>query len=40
MAKESAEARLAGMDKDDPDFEKVKKSLDMAETRLKVAEKV
>lgn len=39
-AKESAEARLAGMDKDDPDYEKVKKSLDMAETRLKIAEKV
>ena len=39
-AQESAEAILAGMDKDDPDFEKVKKSLDMAETRLKVAEKV
>jgi len=38
-AKETAETRLAGMGKDDPDFEKVKKSLDRAEARLKVAEK-
>ena len=39
-AHESAEARLVGRDKDDPDYAKVKKSLDMAEARLKVAEKV
>jgi len=39
-AKESTETRLAGMDKDDPDYEKIKKALDMAEARLKVAEKV
>ncbi len=39
-ARESAEARLAGMNKDDPDYERVKKTLDMAEARLKVAEKV
>ena len=39
-AQESAEARLAGMDKEDPDYDKVKKSLEIAETRLKVAEKV
>ncbi len=39
-AKEAAETRLAGMGKDDPDFEKVKKSLDRAEARLKIAEKV
>lgn len=39
-AQEAAEARLAGMDKDDPEYGKVKKSLDMAEARLKVAEKV
>ena len=39
-AQESAEAKLAGMDKDDPDYEKVKKSLDIAETRLRVAEKI
>jgi len=39
-ARESAEARLTGMNKDDPDYEKVKKTLDMAEARLKVAEKV
>jgi len=39
-AKESAEAKLAGMGKDDPDYEKTKRSLDRAEARLKVAEKV
>ena len=39
-AQESAEARLAAMDKDDPDYEKVKKSLDMADARLKVAQKM
>lgn len=39
-ARESAEARLTGMDKDDPDYERVKKTLDMAEARLKVAGKV
>ncbi|MDD5723066.1 MAG: ATP synthase F1 subunit epsilon [Syntrophales bacterium] len=38
--KESAEARLAGMDKENPDYGKIKKSLDMAETRIKVSEKV
>lgn len=38
-AKEAAEARLAGMGKDDPEFEKVKRSLDRAEARIKVAEK-
>ena len=38
-ARESAEAQLAGINKDDADYEKVKKSLDMAEARLKVAEK-
>jgi len=39
-AQESAEARLAAMDKDDPDYEKVKKSLDMADARLKIAQKM
>ncbi|MBW2649158.1 MAG: ATP synthase F1 subunit epsilon [Deltaproteobacteria bacterium] len=39
-AKESAEARLTGMNKDDSDYERVKKTLDMAEARLRVAEKV
>ena len=38
-AKESAEAKLAGMNKDDADYERMKKTLGMAETRLKVAEK-
>ena len=37
---ESAEAQLAGINKDDPDYERVKKALGMAEARLKVAEKV
>lgn len=39
-ARESAEAQLAGINKDDPDYERVKKALGMAEARLKVAEKV
>ncbi|MBA7592466.1 ATP synthase epsilon chain [subsurface metagenome] len=39
-ARESMEARLSGMNKEDSDYGKVKKSLDMAEARLKVAEKV
>ncbi len=39
-AKESAEARLAGMNKDDADYKKVKNTLDKANARLKVAEKV
>jgi len=39
-AQESAEAGLAAMDKDDPDYEKVKKSLDMADARLKIAQKM
>jgi F-type H+-transporting ATPase subunit epsilon len=39
-AKESAEAKLAGMGKDDPDYDKIKRSLDRAEARLRVAEKV
>ncbi|MBW2557616.1 MAG: F0F1 ATP synthase subunit epsilon [Deltaproteobacteria bacterium] len=39
-AQESAEAKLAAMDKDDLDYEKVKKSLDMAAARLKVSQKV
>jgi len=39
-AKESAEAGLAGKSKGDPDYEKLKKALDIAEARLKVAEKV
>jgi len=38
-AKESAEAQLAGINKDDADYERVKKALDMAEARIKVAEK-
>lgn len=38
--KESAETKLAGMSKDDPDYDKTKRSLDRAEARLKVAEKV
>ncbi|MBW2544079.1 MAG: ATP synthase F1 subunit epsilon [Deltaproteobacteria bacterium] len=38
--RESVEAQLAGMDKDDPDYERVKKTLGRAEARLKVAEKV
>ena len=39
-AQESAVASLAAMDKDDPDYEKVKKSLDMADARLKIAQKM
>ncbi|MEA3487528.1 MAG: ATP synthase F1 subunit epsilon [Thermodesulfobacteriota bacterium] len=39
-AKESAEAELAGMNKDDADYERVKNTLDRANERLKVAEKV
>ena len=39
-SRESAEARLSGINKDDPDYERVKKALGMAEARLKVAEKV
>ncbi len=38
--KESAEAQLAGINKDDPGYERVKQTLDMAEARIKVAEKV
>ena len=38
-ARESAEAQLAGINKDDADYERVKKALDMAEARIKVAEK-
>ncbi|MCX7635045.1 MAG: F0F1 ATP synthase subunit epsilon [Syntrophales bacterium] len=37
--KEELEARIAKMTKEDPDYEKVRASLTMAETRLKVAEK-
>lgn len=36
---EAAQAGLAKLNKDDPDFEKAKKALDIAETRLKIAEK-
>lgn len=39
-AKESAEAKLAGMNKDDADYEKVKNTAERASIRLKVAEKV
>ncbi|HPQ43649.1 MAG TPA: ATP synthase F1 subunit epsilon [Syntrophales bacterium] len=38
--KEAAEAQLSGLNKDDPEYEKVKKALDMAEARIKVAEKI
>lgn len=37
--KADAEAKLAKMAKEDPDYDKVRKVLTMAETRLKVAEK-
>jgi len=39
-AKESAEAKLAGMNKDDADYEKVKNAVERASIRLKVAEKI
>ncbi len=39
-AKESAEAKLAGMNKDDADYEKIKNTAERASIRLKVAEKV
>ncbi|MCD6487581.1 MAG: ATP synthase F1 subunit epsilon [Syntrophobacterales bacterium] len=39
-SKESAEAKLAGMNKEDADYEKAKSALDKANTRLKVVEKV
>ena len=37
--KADAEAKLSKMAKEDPDYEKVRKDLTMAETRLRVAEK-
>ncbi|MDO9527850.1 MAG: F0F1 ATP synthase subunit epsilon [Syntrophales bacterium] len=37
-AKEIAEQKLAKMAKDDPDHEKIKRSLERAEKRLKIAE--
>lgn len=37
--KTDAEARISKMAKEDPDYEKVRKDLTMAETRLRVAEK-
>ena len=39
-AKESAETKLAGMSKDDADYERIKNTLDRANERLKIAEKV
>ena len=39
-AKESAEAKLAVINKDDADYERLKNTLDRANERLKVAEKV
>jgi len=37
--KEEAEAKLAKMAKEDPDYERIKAAVTKAETRLKVAEK-
>ncbi len=39
-AKESAESAMSATSKDDPGFDKAKKALDLAEARLKVAEKM
>ena len=38
-AKEIAEEKLAKLTKDDPEYEKVKKALDRAEIRLRIADK-
>ncbi len=37
--KESAEAQMAGINKDDPGYERIKAVLGMAEAKIKIAEK-